>query len=77
MISDRMKKSHTRGTATTAPWRGESSLQCFVLGANPVGARTDDVDLRHGGPKRASIQSTKILLTVPVHYRRERTRAKF
>ncbi len=78
MSSDRMKASHTRGTATTAPRRGESSLQCLMTGSIPGGGRAGagDVSLRHRRRKRASTQSKKVSLTVPVHYRRPQ-RAKF
>ena len=71
MSSDSRKVSHTSGTATTAPWRGESSLQCLMTGSIPGGGRTciRDVSLRHRRRKRASTQSKKVSLTVPVHYR--------
>jgi hypothetical protein len=69
MSSDRMKVSHTRGTATIAPRRGESSLQCLTNGSLPGGGRAGagDVNLRHRRRKRASTQSKKVSLTVPVH----------
>jgi hypothetical protein len=44
-----------------------------MMGSKPDAGRDGDVNLR----QRASTQSRKVPVTVPAHYRRERTRAKF